>query len=345
MDVHPRIDGTWLAEMGEPFGEVAWSTGERGCKEASWSMALPKGHRPDLLTGLPLVELMVGASCIWAGLLAEADWAEGRFHALGLAAGAERFFALDAGGDATARADVAIDRAIDRGWQVLGRDGWTSTPFVTDADLNRVAPLLDGFATEAGTWWMVHGDRIVRLMTAPTDPDYVIAPGIVDLGVADDDYASTILVRYEPTGGGFETEARTDADAEARFGPSEADYDVTSLGPISLAKAQALGDGVLAKGRSRIGWTEPIEVTANDLLTAGGVPASLPLVRSGQMIRVYGVNDDYLFLQGRTYLDLLIGETDYAAGAQTVKLAPFGKVASSMSEVMEELLRNQAEAA
>lgn len=344
MIIHPRIDGRLLAELGVgDAGKVEWSHGERGCREAAFSLPLSRGRRHPLLSGRPLVELMAGPSSLWTGRLAEPDWTEMRFTALGLAADAGNFQALDSSSNSTAEPDTAVDEAIDRGWGVT-RGAGIDAAAISDLTegINSVAAILDTSADEQGEWWQVTADRVLSMSGQPAAPTYQIVPGVVDLGYADDDYSPTIAVRYRTTTGGFATELVTDAAAETRFGPREVPWDVTDLGPMTQARAQGLGAGVLAKGRSRLGWVSQIEVSANELLTMGGVPASLPLVRSLEVVRIHVDYDDMLDLDGRTFVDAMIGQTDYEAGSPTIRLSPVGKVAQTLSEVMEATVRAAA---
>lgn len=338
--IQVRVGGVWLAAAAIPFGEVSWSHAERGCKEASFSVALTKGRRHPLLTGRPLVELMNGPVAVWSGLVAEADWGEMRFTAHGMASGAEHFQALDSLGNATATSSIAVDQAVARGWQVTRGDGVPTTAFAASSGANTVGALLDAQADEAGQWWTVRADRVVRMAAAPTTPSWMLVPGVVDLGYADDEYASVILIRYYDSGAGgaAATAVAFDADALAKFGRREYVLDATELGPITQARAEGLGEGVLTKGKARMGWVSPLEVSANELLTPGGARGALTMVESHQLLRIPVQYDDMLALGGQTYIDAVIGEVVVEDGAEVIRIAPLGSVAQTFSEVIEETL-------
>jgi hypothetical protein len=108
------------------------------------------------------------------------------------------------------------------------------------------------------------------------------------------------------------------------------DYDATGFGEITATLANAIGDGILAKGRARLGFTSTIEVSAADLMTAGGVGADLTMVEGGrQSFRAHGIYDDLQWLDGRTYLDVLIGQSTHTDGSGIIRLDPVGKVAET----------------
>jgi hypothetical protein len=97
---------------------------------------------------------------------------------------------------------------------------------------------------------------------------------------------------------------------------------------MSSTTAQSIADQILALAKGRLSWTNNLTVTSNELLTMGGVPASLSKVAedvgTGCMVRLNGINNDLLEYNGQTWLDIIIGEAKYADGAQTIDLNPMG---------------------
>jgi hypothetical protein len=332
-----QIDGLMHNAIA-PWGDLSWSTSfPGGCKAASWNAYHPAGSRHPAVHAGALVEILDGGAVIWAGVLKEPNWRTGEFHAIGIGPMAEAFICLDALGDATSRPDVATDRAMDRGWLALGRDGSVPTTAYTTATegVNTLAALFDSNSDELSQWWTVRADRILRF---ESDPDlyWETRPGAVDLGNTVESFASTIHVRYRISGG-YDTETVTDAAAELRFGAKEEGVDATSLGVISAARAADIGQGILDKGRSRLGWTNPIEVSSNDLTNLYGQPADVSMVEAGHSLTVHGVFDDIQFLDGQTSLDLIIGETNYVDGSDVVTLSPLDMAASDFTKVIEDV--------
>jgi hypothetical protein len=117
--------------------------------------------------------------------------------------------------------------------------------------------------------------------------------------------------------------------------------DATKLGAINTSDAQNLADGILAKSKGRLAWGNSMTLTSNEILTAGGVPASLPKVRedvgNGCMVRLHGLFDDLLETTGATYLDVILGEAKLVDGAQAIDLSPLGLAPRNLAAVVESI--------
>lgn len=339
--IQPRIGGVFHSAIA-PWTPVTYSFDVRGCKEASWSFYLPPGDRHPALKRGALVELMSGPVVIWSGVIADVDWVNGTVTCNGIAYEAARYPALDGSGNASSNPRTVANANLARGWPILTVA--TSVPnadFTAEADgSNDQTALFDANTDELGQRWSVRADRILRFTTDSTTPIWHIRPKVVDLGTADDDYASAVAVRYQSSASAYATALREDTAASAKFGYRVFLHDVTQYGVITAAKANAIGDGILAKGRARLGWTSSINPDPTQLLTSGGVPADLSMVEGGrQLLRGHGIYDDLQWLDGRTYLDVLIGQSTYTDGDGVIKLDPVGKVAETLAEIAEEQAR------
>lgn len=340
--MHVRVGGVWLNSVA-PWGGLTWSTDERGCKEASFTVGLGLGRRNPVLTRGALVEIMFGSLVIWSGQLEEPDWSTGTFHARGFAYQAEDFLALDGSLAATSTPSVAVDQAIADGWAVTRHSTVPTTAFTSAAEgSNSVGSLLDANADELAKRWSVRADRVLRFESDTTTPSWQLRPGVVELGNASDDYASGVVVTYQSAVGIYSRTRRIDANAAAEFGPKFIPLDLSKLGVMSLARANGYGDAVLAKGRARLGWISSIDVTRYDLLNMGAVPADLPMVQAGEMVRIHGEADDMALLGGHSYIDVVIGSTSYVDGSEVLSLSPLGSVSQTLSEVIAELTEEAA---
>src|SRR5690606_35138676 len=116
-----------------------------------------------------------------------------------------------------------------------------------------------------------------------------------------------------------------------RWGRSETTVDLTTRKPMTEAQAIEIVDGMLVKAGPRLGYTNGLELTA-DQITRGGVRANLSLIRAGQMVRLHGVRDE---LTGTPYHDIVIGEVRHEAEAQTVYIEPLGLAARNLTAVLE----------
>lgn len=342
-----RIDGVWATGIAA-WGGLEWVTkSQGGMHEITWSMDTDTTFRhPALRTGV-LVEVFDGPARIGAGTLQEPDVASGSFVAMGLYRSAERFLCLDGSGNGTSIPNTAIDQAIVRGLPWKRRQSFFASRFTPDgatdnpAATNYLNTLLDGVADQFTTYWLIDRDGYVLTRVADTEPTWLLPPGLTDLGVAEDEYASDLYGRRLGTGGTFAVNTRGDAKARAAFGRREAAVDLTPLGIITQAKAEAILDGMLAKGKARPAFTESVEVSSSQLLSIGGVPADLSMVEAGQVVRSYGFFDDIAQLDGRTYLDWLIGETKYADGSDTIMLSPQGLAPRDLAAVLASLPARQ----
>lgn len=340
MGLNVRVGGHWLAEIG-PASPPTWSTNaDGGCGEASWSMTLPATFRHPALRRGKLVQIRFGAANLWTGVLSEPEHSDDGwgFHANGLAQQSEGYLCLDSGGNTTTTPDVAVDQAIARGLPWTRPSSLSNTPYAsnsggdtTDA-LNYLDDLLDVWATSASKRWGVNADAELYAATDPTVPTWHLVPEAGSFGLADDDYASDIYLRYFNPNYVLATATASDATAAALYGRREFIVDGRNYGALPAATAAANAQGLLDKGKARLGWTNTLQPTRYQLTTTGGAPASLPLVKAQQMVRLHGLTNE----QGQPvpYVDFVIGSTNYDAGANTLSIAPVGMVARSLSDVL-----------
>lgn len=319
------IDGQPISEIGAwSLGE--WSTNMQGPEELAWQMragAPDPRLRPSLL-----VELIDGGTVVWSGTSERPARGTGQMSARGHAAAAYETPALTAGGASTMVADTAIDAAISRGALLWRRpDSVSSTAVSTDTlgETPTIGELLDAVADEAGQWWRVGANRVVELYARPSTPRWLVTAGAGTLDVVEGDYASKLFGRRRTSTGGYATESVEDADATALTGYREDLVDLTPLGYTTQAKAEAILAGMLSKGRGRLKFANGVRGSRFEILNLGGVPAHLPAVSGGQLARFMVQHDETRYLQGRGYVDELIGRVVHPEGeSSAVELQPLG---------------------
>lgn len=371
--LHPRLTPVgasvpvWLSTVG-PYGTwtdlqtvTRWGSGACGMFEASWSMPLPPDFEHPLLRFGTLVELMdgpvrVGSPLILSEPARGASFSEPwRLVANGIGREVEgdgSFYALDGAGETTTIPSVAVGAAIGRGLRWDGYDSSVPTASIAAEDTSESLVTVGALLTEAsdalGQRWGVGDDNMVRFLSDPTSPTWQVTPDVVALGVATDSYASAVLVRYldDVTGSPATVSAPASPSAvETAYSRREYRADVTSLGPIPAATAQDFADGILAKSKGRLGWTNGFTLTSQELLTIGGVPADLGMVQAGQMVRMNGLADDLVSTSGQAWLDVTLGEAKHTDGAPTIDLSPLGLASRDMASVVEEIAGLAADAA
>lgn len=342
-----RVGGIWLSGV-TPFGNLEWiHRWPGGCFEATWSISnlgTPGRTLPRFLRRGQLVEVFAG-SRVWMGTSGIAQPTEDGWSmtAAGLAALGEEYDALTAAGASTSTPDVAIDAAIARGLPWKRRQSFSAVPFVdgdTTDGLNKLSALLDAWSDEAGVFWGVDADGYVFHAPLPTSPTWLLPPQLEMPGSDDAEYADELHVRYiRSTDGTYQTAFVHDLKAHDAFGHAEAPVDLTELGPITTARATALGNGIMAKGRARLGWTDSVEPGPYDLTTLGGVSADPRHVHpmGGVVVRKFGAMDPTSSTPKT--LDVVLGETRYSDAERRLVLSPMDKATSTLTEAIEAATR------
>jgi hypothetical protein len=332
------VDGRHLSSIA-PWGDLAWSNRwPRGCNDASWGIALPRGARHPLLRRGAFVQLMQGPVCRWCGQLGEPNWPDGQFSAYGLARAAGGFVAVDGSINSTTTPTVAAAYAISAGWPVTVDSSVPATALTTTTDqLLMVDQLLDAWADETGQRWTVRADAVLRFEDDPVVPTWELRPAVADLSTAEDNYASTVVVVYVNLTGTYSKLVVSDDDAIAAHGTWQKPVDFTAYGRMDATTAGNIADGLLAKGRSELGWANGLTVTPSELMTIGGKPAAVNRVRAGQLVRVHARAGSLPGTAGRTYRDLVIEEDTHQNRSEEVGLKFLGTVARTDDEVVREL--------
>lgn len=203
-----RVGGYWLGlEMtcSPPTVVTTWGVdgapGPSGTYEISWGVDLPQGSRHPALRRSALVEVVDGGVVVESGLMLRPNWRTGEMTAVGLARQASGFAAENGTGDmGTSIANAAVDHMIARATThttrpvnllatAAGENSNTDAlPYVEDV-LNTAARIQDRRwgVTPDGRWFFADD---------PTEPTWVLAPGVADLEFAGDGYAPTVKVRY-----------------------------------------------------------------------------------------------------------------------------------------------------
>jgi hypothetical protein len=337
MSLNVLVGGTWLSTLGA-WADLTWSTlADGGCGQASWNMQLPHSYSHPSLRRGQLVEIKTGSQNVFKGVLSEPDDSDDgwQLHADGLSADGGGYLCLTASGVTTSTPNTAIDQAITRGMRWTRPTSISSSPFATgdttDA-LNYVSDLLDAYAQSISQRWGVDELGRVFVRADPTVPTWHMTPGSGVFGLADDEYASDIYLRFYSTTYALSTVHVGNSLAATQYGRREFAVDGRNLGGVSTATATATAQGLLDKGKARLGWTNPVKPSRWQLTTPGGTPAYLPIVKAGQMVRLHGVrNEQGLILP---YVDFVIGETTYSVDSDEITLSPVGMAARSLSDVL-----------
>jgi len=309
-----------------------WDTGGSGPYEATWEMTLPPMRRPKGLdTNVPCV-VMVGGCPRFAGRVPDLDWSAGEFSAIGAVRESEEAIALTAAGLTTATPDAAIDAAIARGaltWK--RRASLSASTIAADGDETDdqffIQALLDAWADSVGKRWAVNARREVYAAADPTTPSWFVLPGAGEFGTDTDLMVGKLYARYKKnTTGDLGT-------VTAGAGLPEVAIDLTGRGTLTQAQAQQVLNGIYTKASKQKNFTNSLELNATQILTPGGLPARPYRVRAGQMMRFLALRDER---NGKPYTDIVLGETEWDAEADTVTVTPIDMSNRDLESFVEE---------
>ena len=134
---------------------------------------------------------------------------------------------------------------------------------------------------------------------------------------------------------GYATVTVTDAAAEALYGTREFSLDLTGLGLTGSATTYA--NAQLALGL-RPRWLQRVVVSEGRLLSPGGLPAHLPSVRAGEVVRLFNVPTNIGGTRFAAALDVVLGEVSYDTAQPTqITLAPTNLAIRSLADALAAL--------
>lgn len=316
------VDGHYLSAL-TAWGDLDWSLCWPGYSD---ELTFDVASHPSIFKPGKVASLVWGGERLFAGTLDEPVRGQ-KLRVAGLHRLGEKYAALDGSGNLSLATDTAVPAAIGRGlpWSwVVG--GGTTVPLGTDTPPS-ITQIVDAqTAMLPGVDWGVRPDGMA-FGRARSAPRLHIRPGGDGLGIAWDNYASTLIARYvDSTTHTYTTVTRSDAAAEARWGYKEAVLG-TALNDgaeMTLAQAQAVLDSMLAAGRARPGWTQAIEVQYGAVLNNHQQPVDLATIKPYETIRVHGLTEDVGDLAGQSYVDMPLAAIKHNKANASAVLTPVG---------------------
>jgi len=204
-----------------------------------------------------------------------------------------------------------------------------------DAITLTVSDLVKRAGKLAGKRPVVDQFGTLSMATDPTTPSWLLGGMSNYLGTADDQLITRMFGWYVsgidgstglPNAYGPMVVA-ADEDAETKFGVVvHAVVDLTQLGLLTEAEAQAQIDGRFALVGGRMGWTAGFAVTRSWLSRMNGAPGDPAAIRAGDMIRLAGVRDFRTTTANRASADIIVGEARYVADEDVCYVTPLGYV-------------------
>jgi hypothetical protein len=338
-----KVAGEWLHSRGN-VSDIAWSSrwgsGPCGGDLASCVFAVDPDNDTSLVGVGSSFEVYSGGVLEFGGVVDEVSRDFPRqIAAKGLARRAEDFEALS-GGSPTSSPQDAVEDAITRGlpWSDAGDFGPDPIGSVGDS-VRRLDELLTDWADKVGVRWGVDPTGVAFAVAEPTDVDYLLNADGFDIGVTSDNLATHIVARYQdgvdfdgnPT---FSTTVASDTDAEEKYGRREKSLDLTNLGLLTSGTAGTYATAELALGL-RPRWLQRVTVPSSRLLSPGGVPAHLPSVRAGQVVRLFNLPANLGGTRFSAAVDAVLGEVSYStADPAQITLGPTNLSVRTLSDAI-----------
>lgn len=339
MSTNIRVGGYWLSRESR-FGDLEATWEAHGAADASWSMALKAGERPAFMKRGAVVEVYDGPLLIWSGTLAEPDWENGNFAAVGIARQGESAQCLNGAGAVTSKPNTAIDQAIARGvvrWTRADSFGTTDlagpegASGVNDPDPGSLTDLLDLWAAENSKQWRVTDDgRLVQATDTEATSTWLVLPEQAEFGVADDRLLDRVFLRYSDSAAGvYRT---TSFPASTPGGGIERRASVVARGPMTAARAASIAQGIYnAAQAGRTGWTNSVDLVAEQIITRGGQRPRISAIRPGHTLTLLGATDPR---NGLGSTSVVIDRVTWRPAEGRVQISPVGKVADTFEEIL-----------
>lgn len=340
-----KVNGEWLHSRGNVSGiswSSRWGSGPCGPDQAACSFAIDPDHDTSAMRVGASFEVFASGRCVFGGVIDEVSRDFPRqISALGWARRAEDFEALVAGVPSS-NPQAAVSAAISRGLPWSSATPFDNTSIGSAGDgVRRLDSLLTEWADKVGKRWGVDAFGSTFAATEPTEVTYFLDASGVDIGVASDGLYTRVNARYvssvdgDGNPNGYSTVTVTDAEAEALYGTREYSLDLTDLGLTGSATTYA--NAQLALGL-RPRWLQRVVVSEGRLLSPGGLPAHLPSVRAGEVVRLFNVPTNIGGTRYAAALDVVLGEVSYDTEQPTqITLAPTNLAIRTLSDALAAL--------
>lgn len=344
-----KVNGEWLHSRGN-VSRIAWSSrwgsGPCGPDQASCLFAVDPDHDTSSLRIGSSLEVHESGTLVFGGVIDEVSRDFPRqVQALGWARRAEDFEALS-GGVPTSNPRDAVTGAVARGLPWSNATAFDNTAIGSSGDgVRRLDALLTEWADKVGKRWGVNANAAAFTATEPTAVSYFLDASGIDIGVASDGLYTRIQARHVATLDAdgnpdtYGTVTATDSAAEALYGTREFSLDLTNLGLISSGTATTYADAQLALGL-RPRWLQRVVVTEGRLLSPGGLPAHLPSVKAGEVVRLFNVPNNVGGSRFSAALDVVLGEVSYDTSQPTqITLAPTNLAIRTLADAIAQARR------
>lgn len=334
-----QVGNLWLhsfAHVADIVWSTKWGVGPCGPAQASCTVAFdPMNDASVLRVGQPFAVWSDGVK-VFGGTISEMGRDFPRtLHARGWSSRAGDFDAL------STNPRSAVTAAVSRGLPWTNATAFPDTEFGgTGSSTTRLDSLLTNWGAATGNRWGVDAEGVAFVTTDPAEPSWFLDASDLDIGVADDGlytrvralYVSSVNAELEPDG--WATAVADDPAGQELYGVVEFAMDLTSLGLLDSATAASYAQQQMSL-LTAPQWLSRVTTNPTRLLSPGGLPAHLPSVRAGQMVRLFNVPNLLGGLRRELSVDVVLGEVEYAeANPSEVTIAPVGLAVRNLADAI-----------
>lgn len=326
----------WLREHATP-SNIRWSTKAiGGCHEAAFEID-PTAIPPGIDRGTS-VQYRLGMTNVWRGVVDEVS-NDGTVTCIGPWSAAKGVSALDSGGSGSLVPNTAVNEAVSRGaigWRIptggisaaAVADGTSGEPMLLNA-------LLEAWAVKAGAIVGVDANLDIYAGPAPAAVSWVVSPHAGARLTVVGDYVSHLWGDYINTAGAWAKAGPVvDQAAADAWGRREDTANLEELGPINSTTATTVLTSMLVNGGARKSVTGTLRLSREQILTPGGEPAPLTMIRGGQRVRLLGVGDGTNAAMRTLYTDIVIDQCAFTEGEDEISFDPMGGPAVNLGDVL-----------
>jgi hypothetical protein len=330
------VGNHWLREHTTP-STIRWSTKAiGGCHEAAFEID-PTVTPPGIDRGAA-VQYRLGMTNVWRGVVDSIN-DQGTVTCIGPWSAASQVSALDSGGAGSLVPNTAVNEARSRGaiaWRMPAAGiSAAAVSDGTDGEPMLLNELLEAWAVKAGA--IVGVDANLDIYAGPASPaaSWVVSPHAGARLTVVGDYVSHLWGDYiDTTGAWAKAGPVIDQVVADAWGRREATANLEELGPINSTTATTVLTSMLVNGAARKSVTGTLRLSREQILTPGGEPAPLTMIRGGQRARLLGVGDGTNAAMRTLYTDIVIDQCSFTEGEDEISFDPMGGPAVNLGDIL-----------
>ena len=356
----------WLGALGHVTTMTRTYSCPGGPDTLSLLLRLPADYRTDAINPGRIIQVWRGGSCVWEGKLDEPQPGTNGWTVT--AHGAGTYGTDFAAIYTTWNADDAVNQAIARGmrWSNPGI-GAPKGIFLgqqQDSGSQTVTDHLNLLITGGGLLWLVTepaassppaGPWTLGVVPFTQDangnpvrkPDRLLVCNS-PVGRTVTANVNVMVLRYQATAdisatgtkaavpATFAVTTTEVASSVAQFGPSEFYLDVSSVGVLTAAKAQAIGQNILSRF-VRASFAGPFTAAPGQVFNAAGTPVDMGMDQAGLVYQVLVTDAPFGGEVSAPPLVFLSGEYEFDEDTGSAIITPFQSARTDLGSLISSL--------